>query len=66
MEWVINQYFEIDHYQPLFFVVESFEHLFELVGELEAWMKAGKLNNVSPGEPAMSDTDVRSFIDAQL
>ncbi len=53
MEWIINQYFEIDHYQPLLFIVESFEHLFELVGDLEAWMKAGKLNNVSPGEPVM-------------
>lgn len=66
IEWVINQYFEIDHYQPLLFIVDSFEHLFDLVGELEAWMKAGKLNNVAPGEPVMSDTDIRSFIDAQL
>jgi len=64
MEWVINQYFEIDHYQPLLFVVESFEHLFELVGTLEEWMKAGKLDNVSPGEPELSETDVRSFIEA--
>ncbi len=64
LEWVINQYFEIDHYQPLLFIVESFEHLFELVGELEDWMKRGRLDNVSPGEPALSDADVRSFIDA--
>lgn len=64
LEWVINQYFEIDHYQPLLFTVDSFEHLFEMVGELEAWMKAGKLNNVSPGEPMMSEGDIRSFIDA--
>jgi phenylalanine-4-hydroxylase len=64
LEWVINQYFEIDHYQPLLFIVESFEHLFEQVGVLEQWMKAGKLDNVSPGEPALSDVDVRSFIDA--
>ena len=64
LEWVINQYFEIDKYQPLLFVVESFDHLFELVGELEQWMKDGKLDNVSPGEPAMSEADVRSFLDA--
>lgn len=64
MEWVINQYFEIDHYQPLLFIVESFEHLFELVGTLEEWMKAGKLDNVSPGEPELSEADVRSFIEA--
>jgi phenylalanine-4-hydroxylase len=64
LEWVINQYFEIDHYQPLLFVVDSFEHLFELVGQLETWMKDGKLNNVSPGEPAVSETDLASFLEA--
>ena len=64
LEWVINQYFEIDHYQPLLFIVESFEHLFEQVGVLEDWMKQGKLDNVSPGEPSLSELDVRSFIEA--
>ena len=64
LEWVINQYFEIDHYQPLLFVVDSFDHLFELVGQLELWMKEGKLNNVSPGEPKMSEDDVKSFLEA--
>jgi phenylalanine-4-hydroxylase len=66
LEWVINQYFEIHHYQPLLFVVESFEHLFELVGQLEKWMREGKLDNVSPGEPDMSEGDVRSFIEATV
>lgn len=64
LEWVINQYFEIDSYQPLLFVVDSFDHLFERVGELEAWMKAGKLDNVAGGEPAVSEADLRSFLDA--
>jgi phenylalanine-4-hydroxylase len=64
LEWVINQYFEIDHYQPLLFVVDSFEHLFELVGELEQWMLQGKLDNVSGGEPAISEPDLRSFLEA--
>jgi phenylalanine-4-hydroxylase len=64
LEWVINQYFEIDHYQPLLFIVDSFDHLFSLVGDLEQWMKDGKLNNVSPGEPKMSEEDVRSFLHA--
>ncbi len=64
LEWVVNQYFEIDHYQPLLFVVDSFDHLFDLVGQLEQWMKDGKLDNVSPGEPAMSETDVKSFLQA--
>jgi phenylalanine-4-hydroxylase len=66
LEWVINQYFEIHHYQPLLFVVESFDHLFELVGQLEKWMREGKLDNVSPGEPDMSEGDVRSFIEATV
>ena len=63
LEWVINQYFEIDHYQPLLFVVDSFDHLFDLVGELERWMRHGRLDNVSPGEPAISEPDLRSFLE---
>ncbi len=64
LEWVVNQHFEIDHYQPLLFVVDSFDHLFELVGELERWMRAGKLNHVAPGEPALSERDLASFLHA--
>ena len=62
LEWVINQSFEIDHYQPLLFVVRDFQHLFQLVGELERWMRAGKLNNVAPGEPEISAADLTSFL----
>ena len=65
IEWVVNQAFEIDHYQPLLFVVESFDHLYALVSELEAWMVAGKLDNVAPGEPAVSETDLASFLAAK-
>jgi phenylalanine-4-hydroxylase len=64
LEWVINQYFEIDHYQPLLFIVDSFDHLFDLVGDLERWMRAGRLDNVAPGEPAISEPDLRSFLEA--
>ena len=64
LEWVVNQYFEIDHYQPLLFIVDSFEHLFELVGELERWMREGRLDNVSGGEPEVSEADLRSFLEA--
>ena len=64
LEWVINQCFEIDHYQPLLFIVDSFDHLFDLVGELERWMRQGRLDNVSPGEPAISEPDLRSFLEA--
>jgi phenylalanine-4-hydroxylase len=65
LDWVINQYFEIDHYQPLLFWVDSFEHLFSMIGELEQWMKDGKLNNVSPGEPIVNEEDLRSFLAAE-
>ena len=65
LEWVVNQYFEIDHYQPLLFIVDSFEQLFAQVDELERWMKAGRLDNVSPGEPAVNEADLQSFLQAQ-
>jgi phenylalanine-4-hydroxylase len=64
MEWVINQGAEIDRYQPLLFMVESFEHLFELVERLEKWMLEGRLNNVAPGLPEIEERDLRSFLDA--
>ena len=64
LEWVVNQSFEIDHFQPLLFVVDSFDHLFELVGTLETWMRQGKLNNVAPGEPFVSEDDLKSFLRA--
>jgi phenylalanine-4-hydroxylase len=63
-EWVINQGAEIDHYQPLLFIVESFDHLFELVDQLERWMKEGKLDNVAPGLPEINAGDLRSFLQA--
>jgi phenylalanine-4-hydroxylase len=61
LEWVINQSFEIDHYQPLLFIVDSFGHLYDLVGELERWMVAGRLENVAPGEPIVQEKDLLSF-----
>jgi phenylalanine-4-hydroxylase len=64
IEWAINQVFEIDHYQPLLFIVDSFEHLFDLVDQLERWMREGKLNNVAPGAPEIDERDLRSFLEA--
>lgn len=64
LEWVINQYFEIDHYQPLYFFVDSFQHLYDQVDLIEQWLLDGKLDNVSLGEPLVSDADVDSFIHA--
>ena len=62
LEWAINQAFEIHHFQPLLFIVESFDHLFSLVDRLESWMRQGKLDNVAPGEPDISEADLRSFL----
>ena len=64
LEWVINQVAEIDHYQPILFVVDSFDHLFSLVDEFERWMRAGKLFNVAPGLPDISEGDLQSFLEA--
>ncbi len=64
LEWAINQVAEIDHYQPILFIVDSFDHLFELVGRLETWMREGKLNNVGPGLPDVAEGDLRSFMNA--
>jgi phenylalanine-4-hydroxylase len=64
LEWAINQAFEIDHYQPLLFIVDSFDHLFSLVDRLEKWMRMGKLNNVAPGEPEVNERDLESFLHA--
>ncbi|MGB9456477.1 MAG: phenylalanine 4-monooxygenase [Bryobacteraceae bacterium] len=64
LEWLIHQGAEIDHYQPLLFVVDSFDHLFRLVEQLEHWMRDGKLNNVAPGLPEIAAGDLQSFLDA--
>jgi phenylalanine-4-hydroxylase len=66
LEWVINQGFAIDHYQPLLFTVNSFDHLFSLVDQLEKWMRQGKLNNVAPGEPEVNERDLKSFLHAAV
>jgi len=62
MEWVVNQAFEIDKYQPLLFIVDSFDHLYSLVDALELWMKEGKLSNVAPCEPEVNEEDLKSFL----
>lgn len=62
LEWVINQSFEIDHFQRVLFIVESFEHLYKEVERLEKWLLSGKLDNVNPGEPNFSDEDSQIFL----
>jgi phenylalanine-4-hydroxylase len=66
LEWIINQSFEIHHYQPLYFVAESFDQVYEQVDLLEKWMLEGKLDNVAPGEPQVSEADLSSFLHADL
>ena len=65
LEWVINLGAEIENYQPLLFIVDGFDHLFELVGQLERWMREGKPDNVAPGLPEISKRDLRSFLEAE-
>ena len=40
VEEVIRQSFEIDHYQPVLFVIEGFDELYESIGELEDRVQA--------------------------
>lgn len=62
LEWVVNQSFEIDRFQSLLFVVESFEHLYQQVELLEEWLHNGKLDHVSPGEPEICDEELQVFL----
>lgn len=66
LEWVINQYFEIDHFQELLFIVDSFDHLFDQVDLLQKWLHEGRLDNVAGGEPATNPADLDSFLKARL
>ncbi len=66
LEWMVNQSFEIDHFQPLLFTVDSFDHLYTLVDRLDSWMKAGRLNNVATGEPHINERDIKSFLGYEL
>lgn len=64
LEWVINQVAEIDHFQPILFVIDSFDHLFSQVDLFERWMREGKLYNVAPCLPEIAESDLRSFLEA--
>ena len=65
LEWVVNQAFEIDHYQPLLFIVDSFDHLSSEVDRLERWLADGRLDNVAAGEPAICEDDLAYFLEAE-
>lgn len=59
---VVGQPFEIDHYQPLLFVVDSFEYLYDQIEQFERWIREGRLDRVAPGEPEVNEHDLRSFL----
>lgn len=61
LEWVLNQSFEIDHYQPLLFVIDSFEQLYEEMDRTEQWLKEGRLDNLATGIPGLSDQEIKDF-----
>ena len=63
LEWVVNQAFEVDSFQPLLFVIDSFDALFEEVERLEQWMMDGRLDRVAFGEPDVGMDDIRSFLE---
>ncbi|MGK5594686.1 MAG: phenylalanine 4-monooxygenase [Parachlamydiaceae bacterium] len=65
LEWVINQSFKIDHFQPLLFVIDSFGHLYKEVNRLERWLNEGKLDNVDPGEPNVNEADLQAFLEVE-
>ncbi len=62
LDRVINQPFHYDRFQPVLFYVDSFSHLFELVGELEHGLEAGRLDRVAEGGPAVDERDIASFL----
>lgn len=66
LEWVVNQGFDYTIYQPVLFWIESLSQLAQFVTELEIMIVAGRLSNVAPGEPEISDDDLKSFLDSRV
>lgn len=59
---VVNQPFEIDQYQPILYIADSFSHVYQLVDELESLLRSGRLENVHPGSPEVHADDRKSFL----
>ena len=62
IETIINQAFIPNQYQPVLYITESFEQLYELVDRIEEWMHEGKLDSVAGGGPLVSESDLNSFL----
>lgn len=64
--WAVDPHFEIDHYQPLVFILDDRAHLCEQVGTHARWMKTRKPNNVGPEWRVMNDTSGTGARNASL
>jgi phenylalanine-4-hydroxylase len=62
LEWTIQAYVDYTRYQPLLFVIDSFDQLFSELGRLEQWMKEGRLNNLTGGEKEISDEEADLYL----
>jgi phenylalanine-4-hydroxylase len=62
LEWAIHTHVDFDRYQCLLFVIDSFDQLFGEVEKLERWMKEGRLDNLTRGEPVISDQEAELFL----
>ena len=65
LEWAIHSYFDYDKFQCLLFVIDSFDQLYAEIEKLERWMKEGRLDNLTGGEPAISDEEAEPFLTAE-
>jgi phenylalanine-4-hydroxylase len=64
LEWAIHASFDYDRFQCLLFVIDSFDQLYAEVEKLERWMKEGRLDNLTGGEPAITDEEAAPFLAA--
>jgi hypothetical protein len=48
----------------LLFVIDSFDQLYAEIEKLERWMKEGRLDNLTGGEPGISDEEIEPFLAA--
>ena len=64
LEWAIHAYFDYNKFQVLLFAIDSFDQLYAEVERLEQWMKEGRLDNLTGGEPAVTDEEAAPFLAA--
>ncbi|MCS7025501.1 MAG: phenylalanine 4-monooxygenase [Bryobacteraceae bacterium] len=62
LDWVIHQSFEIDRYQPLLFVIDNFDQLYEAIEQLERMILDNRLGEVAPGKPEVDTEEVMQLV----